>query len=48
MAKPNFSYQKRQREIEKQKKKEQKLQRKIDKKNQTATDDESPAEESTE
>jgi hypothetical protein len=33
MAKPNFSFQKRQRELEKQKKKEQKLQRKLEKKN---------------
>ncbi|MDJ0621902.1 MAG: hypothetical protein QNJ17_02985 [Desulfocapsaceae bacterium] len=32
MAKQRFSYEKRQRELEKKKKKEQKLQRKIDKK----------------
>ncbi len=32
MAKPNFQFEKRQRELEKKKKKEQKLQRKLDKK----------------
>lgn len=39
MAKPNFSFQKRQRELEKQKKKEQKLQRKLERKEAQQTDD---------
>ena len=33
MAKPNFGFEKRQRELEKKRKKEEKLQRKLDKKN---------------
>jgi hypothetical protein len=33
MAKPNFGFEKRQREMAKKKKKEEKLQRKLDKKN---------------
>ena len=39
MAKPNFSFQKRQRELEKQKKKEQKLQRKLERKEAPASED---------
>jgi len=39
MAKPNFQYEKRQRELEKKKKKEQKLQRKLEKKEPSGADD---------
>lgn len=42
MAKPNFGFEKRQRELEKKRKKEEKLQRKLDKKN-PPSDDESVA-----
>ncbi|MGD8429629.1 MAG: hypothetical protein PVH31_04410 [Ectothiorhodospiraceae bacterium] len=40
MAKPNFSFQKRQREMEKKRKKEEKLQRKLDKRNPPSEDGE--------
>lgn len=39
MAKPNFQFEKRQRELEKKKKKEEKLQRKLEKKGPSDTDD---------
>ncbi len=42
MAKPNFGFEKRQRELEKKRKKEEKLQRKLDKKN-APDEDEAPA-----
>lgn len=42
MARPNFSFQKRQRELEKRKKKEQKLQRKLERKEAQPTDDTAP------
>ena len=38
MAKPNYSFEKRKRELAKQKKKEEKRQRKIDKKNRVDRD----------
>ena len=38
MAKPNYGYEKRQKEIAKKKKKEEKRQRKLDKKNTEAKD----------
>lgn len=50
MAKPNFQFQKRQKELERKKKNDEKMQRKLDK-NSAATDEpteESPAEEETE
>ncbi|HEX9023369.1 MAG TPA: hypothetical protein VF799_05990 [Geobacteraceae bacterium] len=42
MAKPNFSFQKRQKELERKKKNEEKQQRKLAKR--TASEDESPGE----
>ena len=39
MAKPNFAFQKRQKELEKKKKNEEKLQRKLEKKSPLAGDD---------
>lgn len=48
MAKPNFSFQKRQREMEKKKKQEQKLQRKLEKKNGPAADGEASPEDAAE
>ena len=49
MAKPNFKFQKRQKELEKKKKNDEKLQRKIDKNSSQPTDDpdESHVEEET-
>ena len=43
MAKPNFGFEKRQRELEKKRKKEEKLQRKLDKKNAPGEDEEQAA-----
>ena len=48
MAKPNFQFQKRQKELERKKKNDEKLQRKLAAKNSTVADenpDEAPAEE---
>ena len=39
MAKPNFKFQKRQKELEKKKKSDEKLQRKIEKNSSQSTDD---------
>ncbi|MBA1146872.1 hypothetical protein H0Z60_07335 [Ectothiorhodospiraceae bacterium WFHF3C12] len=39
MAKPNFGFEKRQRELEKKRKKEEKLQRKLDRKNPPSDDE---------
>lgn len=39
MAKPNFKFQKRQKELEKKKKSDEKLQRKIEKNSSRSTDD---------
>jgi hypothetical protein len=49
MAKPNFNFQKRQRELEKKKKNEEKMQRKLDKNTPPPTEslDESQGEEET-
>lgn len=49
MAKPNFKFQKRQKELEKKKKNEEKIQRKMDKKTVQPTEslDESQGEEET-
>jgi len=49
MAKPNFKFQKRQKELEKKKKSDEKLQRKIEKNSSQPTDDpaESQVEEET-
>jgi hypothetical protein len=50
MAKPNFQFQKRQKELERKKKNEEKLQRKLAAKNSAPTDEngeETPVEEET-
>lgn len=49
MAKPNFQFQKRQKELERKKKNEEKLQRKLNKNSPTTDDpEESPADETAE
>jgi len=48
MAKPNFSYEKRRKEIEKQKKREEKRLKKLEKKNQPEPGDLDPAPEGEE
>jgi len=48
MAKPNFQFQKRQKELERKKKNEEKLQRKLDRSNATLDDSgDPPVEEET-
>ncbi|MEA1970074.1 MAG: hypothetical protein U9N37_00445 [Thermodesulfobacteriota bacterium] len=42
MAKPNYSFQKRQKELAKKKKKEEKRQRKLEKQNISAGEEENP------